>query len=102
MAAPAAPRPDSPSPTNRYEVIQATTGSSMKINAVLAGEVYRCAQAITVKARAVASNPVISIAQTTAGRHVMRGVSIHENIAQARIPETAICVTANNRSSSFH
>ena len=67
-AAPAAARPDKPSPAMQYDVIQATTGSNMKIRAVRAGEAYRCAHAWTENARAVASSPVISIAQTfTAG-----------------------------------
>ena len=43
--------------------------------------VYCCAQACTVKASAVARSPVISIAQTTAGRQWTRGVSTHQKSA---------------------
>ena len=94
-AAPAAARPERPSPAIQYDVAQATTGSNMKISAVLAGDVYRCAHVMVQKASAVANKPVISIAQTTAGRHAILGCSAQENSPHASTAQIAIWLTAN-------
>lgn len=69
-AAPIRARAESRSPSAKYDITAADTGSMANISATRVDEECRCAHAMTLNASAVFNTPVSSTAVTTRGLQV--------------------------------
>src|SRR5437016_6284734 len=88
------------SPITTKEKAQATTGSNAKINAARVAVVICCAQACTVKAKAVESREETSRAIHKNGPGWKNGFSIHQKLPKARVAVAPSCQTARGSKAS--